>query len=86
MHDDDIKQGHASALSLRAGLSSGRKPRWFDGHREVFVHPSSHNFGVTEFQHPFLVFHEKVLQRKCRFSSLKQTSVSNELIRSCLAD
>lgn len=38
---------------------------WFDGTREVHIHPSSINHSVKGFHHPFLVFLEKV-----QFSSL----------------
>ncbi|KAJ7562998.1 hypothetical protein O6H91_03G092300 [Diphasiastrum complanatum] len=60
MDEKSVVEGHASAGSRRAGLSSLQKPRWSDGRREVFIHPSSVNADVLEFWHPFLVFHEKV--------------------------
>jgi ATP-dependent RNA helicase DHX29 len=60
MEEESVRAGHASALSRRAGLASGQRPHWSDGRREVFIHPSSVNHLVTEFRHPFLVFHEKV--------------------------
>ncbi|CAM6038869.1 unnamed protein product [Sphagnum compactum] len=60
MEEESVRAGHASALGRRAGLASGQRPHWSDGRREVFIHPSSVNHLVTEFRHPFLVFHEKV--------------------------
>jgi len=33
---------------------------WFDGRREVHVHPSSINSSTKAFKYPFLVFLEKV--------------------------
>ncbi|OAE31756.1 hypothetical protein AXG93_4874s1190 [Marchantia polymorpha subsp. ruderalis] len=60
MEEESVRAGHASALSRRAGLSSGARPRWNDGRREVFIHPTSINHSVAEFRQPFIVFHEKV--------------------------
>ncbi|KAL3698119.1 hypothetical protein R1sor_012195 [Riccia sorocarpa] len=60
MEEESVRAGHASALSRRAGLSSGARPRWKDGRREVFIHPTSINHNVVEFRQPFLVYHEKV--------------------------
>ncbi|KAH8972628.1 hypothetical protein BDL97_01G000200 [Sphagnum fallax] len=60
MEEESVRAGHASALGRCAGLASGKRPHWSDGGREVFIHPSSVNHLVTEFRHPFLVFHEKV--------------------------
>ncbi|XP_015580752.1 DExH-box ATP-dependent RNA helicase DExH7, chloroplastic isoform X1 [Ricinus communis] len=39
-------------------------PVWYDGRREVHIHPSSINSKVKAFQHPFLVFLEKVETNK----------------------
>lgn len=33
---------------------------WYDGRREVHIHPSSINSNFKAFQYPFLVFLEKV--------------------------
>lgn len=63
MEEDSIRAGHASALSRRAGLSSGQRAHWSDGRREVFIHPTSINHKVSEFRQPFIVFHEKVMIR-----------------------
>ncbi|KAL2644845.1 hypothetical protein R1flu_012432 [Riccia fluitans] len=60
MEEESVRAGHASALSRRAGLSSGARPRWKDGRREVFIHPTSINHNIGEFRQPFLVYHEKV--------------------------
>ncbi|GAV86513.1 DEAD domain-containing protein/Helicase_C domain-containing protein/HA2 domain-containing protein/OB_NTP_bind domain-containing protein [Cephalotus follicularis] len=35
-------------------------PVWYDGRREVHIHPSSVNSNFKAFEHPFLVFLEKV--------------------------
>ncbi|KAJ6309204.1 hypothetical protein OIU76_018742 [Salix suchowensis] len=35
-------------------------PVWYDGRREVHIHPSSVNCNMKAFPHPFLVFLEKV--------------------------
>ena len=61
MDEESIRLGHANAMGRRAGLSSAEKVHWGDGRQEVFIHPSSINHNISEFQHPFLVFHEKVL-------------------------
>ncbi|GFQ01628.1 ATP-dependent RNA helicase dhx29 [Phtheirospermum japonicum] len=42
------------------GGSSGARPVWNDGKREVHIHPSSVNSGQKTFKYPFLVFLEKV--------------------------
>uniref|UniRef100_A0A803N4Y5 RNA helicase n=1 Tax=Chenopodium quinoa TaxID=63459 RepID=A0A803N4Y5_CHEQI len=54
---------HAPALgNLRQSLKSISKgsPAWYDGKREVHIHPSSVNGDSKIFQHPFLVFLEKL--------------------------
>ncbi|XP_021743071.1 DExH-box ATP-dependent RNA helicase DExH7, chloroplastic [Chenopodium quinoa] len=58
---------HAPALgNLRQSLKSISKgsPAWYDGKREVHIHPSSVNGDSKIFQHPFLVFLEKVETHK----------------------
>ncbi|XP_074275039.1 DExH-box ATP-dependent RNA helicase DExH7, chloroplastic isoform X2 [Silene latifolia] len=58
---------HAPAVgNLRQHLKPVSKgnPAWFDGRREVYIHPSSVNGGSKAFQHPFLVFLEKVETHK----------------------
>ena len=54
---------HAPALgNLRQSIKSVSKgtPAWYDGKREVHIHPSSVNGDSKTFQYPFLVFLEKV--------------------------
>lgn len=54
---------HAPALgNLRHSLKpiSKGNPAWYDGKREVHIHPSSVNSAIKTFQYPFLVFLEKV--------------------------
>lgn len=56
-----------SALgSLRRSLvpASKSQPFWYDGRREVHLHPSSINSSLRAFQYPFLVFLEKVETNK----------------------
>ncbi|KZV48665.1 hypothetical protein F511_10351 [Dorcoceras hygrometricum] len=40
------------------------RPVWYDGKREVHIHPSSVNSNQKAFQYPFLVFLEKVETKK----------------------
>lgn len=48
------------------------RPRWYDGRREVHIHPSSMNHSLKSVQYPFLVFLEKVETSKV---FLRDTSV-----------
>ncbi|MCO5571415.1 hypothetical protein L7F22_025155 [Adiantum nelumboides] len=64
MDDESVRSGHANALTSRAGLASSQKVLWTDGRQEVFIHPSSVNHDVSEFQYPFLMYHEKVKTSK----------------------
>ncbi|MCO5562598.1 hypothetical protein L7F22_016226 [Adiantum nelumboides] len=64
MDDESVRAGHANALTSRAGLASSQKVLWTDGRQEVFIHPSSVNHDVSEFQYPFLMYHEKVKTSK----------------------
>ncbi|XP_072970121.1 DExH-box ATP-dependent RNA helicase DExH7, chloroplastic isoform X2 [Typha angustifolia] len=41
-------------------ISLKDRPLWYDGRREVHIHPSSINYSLKCFQYPFLVFLEKV--------------------------
>ncbi|KAF3452627.1 hypothetical protein FNV43_RR03060 [Rhamnella rubrinervis] len=52
------------SLKQSAGLSTKGHLVWYDGRREVHIHPSSINSNLKEFQHPFLVFLEKVETNK----------------------
>ncbi|KAK4491261.1 hypothetical protein RD792_001997 [Penstemon davidsonii] len=40
--------------------NTGGRPVWYDGKREVHIHPSSVNSSQKTFQYPFLVFLEKI--------------------------
>lgn len=58
---------HPPALgNLRHSLKPTSKgsPAWYDGKREVHIHPSSVNSDLKTFQYPFLVFLEKVETNK----------------------
>ena len=60
------EQGIAAAAisSLKQSSSSAIKghPVWYDGRRAVYIHPASINSNFKAFQHPFLVFLEKVFK------------------------
>ncbi|KAJ0020057.1 hypothetical protein Pint_31398 [Pistacia integerrima] len=61
------EQGIAGAAlnNLRKSSTSVKgHPVWYDGRREVHIHPSSINNNLKAFQHPFLVFLEKVETNK----------------------
>nr|AGT16420.1 ATP-dependent RNA helicase [Saccharum hybrid cultivar R570] len=72
----------ASLEGVDPGALGGRKPsdvmfskdrpRWYDGRREVHIHPSSVNHSLRAVQYPFLVFLEKVETTKV---FLRDTSV-----------
>lgn len=47
-------------LKQSANVSAKSNPAWYDGKREVHIHPSSINSDLKAFQYPFLVFLEKV--------------------------
>ncbi|OIT26180.1 PREDICTED: DExH-box ATP-dependent RNA helicase DExH7, chloroplastic-like isoform X1 [Nicotiana attenuata] len=51
-------------LKQSAGLSAKSNPAWYDGRREVHIHPSSINSNLKDFQYPFIVFLEKVETNK----------------------
>lgn len=42
------------------GGNTGSRPVWFDGKREVYIHPTSVNSSQKAFQYPFVAFLEKV--------------------------
>ncbi|KAL9448427.1 hypothetical protein AB3S75_015835 [Citrus x aurantiifolia] len=56
----------AALSNLRKSSNSAAKahPVWYDGRREVHIHPSSINSQLKSFEHPFLVFLEKVETNK----------------------
>lgn len=58
-------------LKQSTGLASKGHQVWYDGRREVHIHPSSINSSLKEFRHPFLVFLEKV----CSLLSLELDAV-----------
>ncbi|KAG7976723.1 hypothetical protein I3843_06G164800 [Carya illinoinensis] len=47
-------------LKQSVGSVMQGRPVWYDGRREVHVHPSSINSNLKAFRYPFLVFLEKV--------------------------
>ncbi|KAM1735057.1 hypothetical protein ACFX11_020446 [Malus domestica] len=59
-----IAEASLSNLKQSAGLATKERPIWFDGRREVSIHPSSINSNLKEFRYPFLVFLEKVETNK----------------------
>lgn len=50
---------YPNVAKIEGGNAKGR-PVWYDGKREVHIHPSSVNSNQKAFQYPFLVFLEKV--------------------------
>jgi ATP-dependent RNA helicase DHX29 len=48
------------SLKQSVGPATLGRPVWYDGRREVHIHPSSINGSLKAFQYPFLVFLEKV--------------------------
>ncbi|XP_027329494.1 DExH-box ATP-dependent RNA helicase DExH7, chloroplastic isoform X2 [Abrus precatorius] len=64
----------AALTSLKQSSSSANSGHrvWFDGRREVHIHPSSINSNTKAFHYPFLVFLEKVETNKI---FLRDTSV-----------
>ncbi|KAK3028247.1 hypothetical protein RJ639_037581 [Escallonia herrerae] len=57
--------GGTAVNSLKlSGYATKGRPLWYDGKREVHIHPSSINSNLKAFQHPFLVFLEKVETNK----------------------
>ncbi|KAK9095923.1 hypothetical protein Sjap_021420 [Stephania japonica] len=63
-----------SASITKASVNSSRNGRiyWFDGRREVYIHPSSSNSNLKAYQYPFLVYLEKVETNKV---FLRDTSI-----------
>ncbi|CAK9165418.1 unnamed protein product [Ilex paraguariensis] len=53
-----------ASLKQKAGFTAKGRPVWYDGRREVHIHPSSINCSLKAFQYPFLVFLEKVETNK----------------------
>lgn len=48
------------SLKQSASLTTKGHLIWYDGRREVHIHPSSINSNWKEFRYPFLAFLEKV--------------------------
>ncbi|KAK7348503.1 hypothetical protein VNO80_23061 [Phaseolus coccineus] len=61
-----------SSLKQSSSYANSHRTVWFDGRREVHIHPSSINSNSKGFQYPFLVFLEKVETNKV---FLRDTSV-----------
>lgn len=55
-----IAEATLTNLKQFASLATKERPIWYDGRREVNIHPSSINSTLKEFQYPFIVFLEKV--------------------------
>ncbi|CAL5329776.1 unnamed protein product [Camellia sinensis] len=51
-------------LNQSAAPATKGRPAWYDGKREVYIHPSSINSNLKAFQYPFIVFLEKVETNK----------------------
>ncbi|KAL3515702.1 hypothetical protein ACH5RR_022604 [Cinchona calisaya] len=63
--EEGIVGSALGTLKQNAGSSTkGHPVVWYDGRREVRIHPSSVNSGLKTFQYPFLVFLEKVETNK----------------------
>ncbi|GMI87912.1 hypothetical protein like AT1G58060 [Hibiscus trionum] len=54
----------ATLSRLKPNPTTKGHPVWYDGRREVHIHPTSINSSLKSFQHPFLVFLEKVETNK----------------------
>ncbi|KAL6297594.1 hypothetical protein ACE6H2_005736 [Prunus campanulata] len=59
-----IAEATLTNLKQSASLATKERPIWYDGRREVNIHPSSINSTLKEFQYPFVVFLEKVETNK----------------------
>ncbi|XP_020965227.1 DExH-box ATP-dependent RNA helicase DExH7, chloroplastic [Arachis ipaensis] len=49
-----------STFNQSSNTANSGRTVWFDGRREVHIHPSSINSNTKSFQYPFLIFLEKV--------------------------
>ncbi|MFS7919695.1 putative hydrolase [Helianthus anomalus] len=58
--EQGISEKDLNSLRQSAGPTTDDSNVWFDGRRVVHIHPSSVNSNSKTFQHPFLVFLEKV--------------------------
>ncbi|OMO75195.1 hypothetical protein CCACVL1_16292 [Corchorus capsularis] len=59
-----MELGIAAVTLSRLNPATKGRLFWYDGRREVHIHPSSINSSLKAFQHPFLVFLEKVETNK----------------------
>ncbi|XP_076947486.1 DExH-box ATP-dependent RNA helicase DExH7, chloroplastic isoform X2 [Bidens hawaiensis] len=58
--EQGISEKALNSLRQSVGPTIDESNVWFDGRRVVHIHPSSVNSNLKTFQHPFLVFLEKV--------------------------
>ncbi|KAH6766489.1 RNA helicase family protein [Perilla frutescens var. hirtella] len=54
-----VRRLYPNVATTKVG-DTGSRSVWYDGKREVHIHPSSINSSQKAFQYPFLVFLEKV--------------------------
>ncbi|RID44875.1 hypothetical protein BRARA_I01640 [Brassica rapa] len=62
-NDKGITETAVNSLT-KQGNQTKSYSAWYDGRREVYIHPSSINSNFKAFQYPFLVFLEKVETNK----------------------
>ncbi|CAN8244837.1 unnamed protein product [Cochlearia groenlandica] len=62
-NDKGITEAAVNSLT-KQGNQTKSYSAWYDGRREVHIHPSSINSNFKSFQYPFLVFLEKVETNK----------------------
>ncbi|KAG2302509.1 hypothetical protein Bca52824_031160 [Brassica carinata] len=62
-NDKGITEAAVNSLT-KQGNQTKSYSAWYDGRREVYIHPSSINSNFKAFQYPFLVFLEKVETNK----------------------
>ncbi|XP_018457664.2 LOW QUALITY PROTEIN: DExH-box ATP-dependent RNA helicase DExH7, chloroplastic [Raphanus sativus] len=62
-NDKGITETAVNSLT-KQGDQTKSYSAWYDGRREVYIHPSSINSNFKAFQYPFLVFLEKVETNK----------------------
>ena len=58
--EQGISEKALNSLRQSAGPATEDSNVWFDGRRVVHVHPTSINSNTKTFEHPFIVFLEKV--------------------------
>ncbi|XP_076921009.1 DExH-box ATP-dependent RNA helicase DExH7, chloroplastic-like [Bidens hawaiensis] len=72
--EQGISEKALNSLRQSMGPTIDESNVWFDGRRVVHIHPSSVNSNLKTFQHPFLVFLEKVETTKV---FLRDTTVTS---------